>query len=230
MNWSLQSWSGAFTGSLLSVWSGVLDFIPKLIFALVIFAIGWLLAVLLEKLVEHIFKALKIDAGLKSAGLEDVVKRGGHNLNSGLFVGALVKWFVILVFLMASFDMLQLNAVTQFLYTIVNYLPSVIVAVLILFAAGLIGTTMQKVVVASGRASHLHVAELAGRITKWAIWIFAILTALVTLGIAPALIYIFVQMAFGGIALAIGLAFGLGGKEVASKILDRVSKAVLEKE
>ena len=225
-----NSWGGDFTNSLNTVWGGVLGFVPNLIIAIVIFAIGWLLAILLEKLVESVFKTLKIDAGLKSAGLEDVVKRAGYNLNSGLFVGALVKWFVILVFLMAAFQMLQLTAVTQFLYEVVNYLPNVIVAALIVFAAGLVATAMQKIVVASGRASHLHVAELGGRITKWAIWIFAILAALVTLGIAPGLIYTFVQMLFAGVALAVGLAFGLGGKEVAAKILDKVSHAVLEKE
>jgi small-conductance mechanosensitive channel len=161
---------------------------------------------------------------LKSAGLEDVVKRAGHNLNSGLFVGALVKWFVIVVFLMAAFDTLGLTQVTSFLRDVVNYLPQVIIAVLILMVAVVVANVMQKLVVASSRAAHIQSAELLGRITKWAIWIFALLTALFNLGVAPALIQTVITAVFAGGALAIGLAFGLGGKEVAQKMLEKTMR------
>ncbi len=224
----VQNWGDALTQSLLNVWYGVASFVPNLILAIIIFAIGWILAALIEKLVESIFKALKIDAALKSAGLEDVVKRAGHTLNSGLFVGALVKWFVIVVFLMAAFDSLGLNQVTSFLRDIVNYLPEVIVAVLILMVAVVVANAMQKIVVASSRAAHLKSAELLGSITKWVIWIFAILTALFNLGIAPALIQTVVMAVFAGAALALGLAFGLGGKNAAEKIIEKTLHNVSE--
>jgi hypothetical protein len=226
----IQNWVSAFVDSLLNVWYGVADFLPKLIIALIIFAIGWVLAALLEKLVESIFKALKVDSALKSAGLEDVVKRSGHNLNSGVFVGALVKWFVVVVFLMSAFDAIGLTQVNGFLRDIVGYLPAVIVSVLILMVAVVVASAMQKLVVASARAAHVKSAELLGRITKWAIWIFALLTALYNLGIAPGLIQTVVMAVFAGAALALGLAFGLGGKEVAQKWLEKTSATVLEKE
>jgi small-conductance mechanosensitive channel len=225
----IESWGDVFARSLQSVWYGVASFIPHLVIALIIFAIGWVLAALIEKLIETIFKSLKIDAALKSAGLEDVVKRAGHNLNSGLFVGAIVKWFVIVVFLIASFDVLGLTQVNNFLRDVVDYLPQVIVAVLILIAAAIVGTAMQKIVAASSRAAHVKVAELLGRITKWAIWIFAILTALFNLGIAPWIQTILVAI-FAGAALAFGLAFGLGGKEAAAKAIEKTIRAVEEKE
>jgi len=225
-----QNWGDVFTQSLQSVWYGVAGFIPGLVVALIIFAIGWVLAALVERLVESILKALKLDAGLRSAGLEDVVKRAGYNLNSGAFVGTLCRWFVIVVFLMASFDVLGLAQVNEFLRQVVGYLPQVIVAVLVLLIAGVVAGAMQKLVVASARAGHLHVAELAGRVTKWAIWIFAILTALYTLGVAPGVIQTIVTAIFAGAALAFGLAFGLGGKEEAQKIIDRTASAVLRKD
>src|SRR4051812_15975613 len=177
----IQNWGDVFTDSLQNVWSGVIAFVPNLLVALIIFAIGWVLAALVERLVDSILKALKLDSGLRSAGLEDVVKRSGHNLNSGMFVGVLCKWFVIVVFLMAAFDVLGLQQVNEFLRQVVSYLPSVIVAVLTILIAAVVAQAMQRVVVASAKAGHLHVAELAGRVTKWAIWIFAILTALYTL-------------------------------------------------
>lgn len=226
----IQNWVSAFVDSLLNVWYGVADFLPKLIIALIIFAIGWVLAALLEKLVESIFKSLKVDSALKSAGLEDVVKRSGHNLNSGLFVGALVKWFIVVVFLMSAFDALGLTQVNGFLRDIVGYLPAIIVSVLILMVAVVVASAMQKLVVASAYAAHIKSAGLLGRVTKWAIWIFAILTALYNLGVAPALIQTVVMAVFAGAALALGLAFGLGGKEVAQKWLEKTSSTILEKE
>jgi len=226
----IENWGDVFARSLQGVWYGVASFVPNLIIALIIFAIGWVLASLIEKLVETIFKALKIDAALKTAGLEDVVKRAGHNLNSGLFVGALVKWFVIIVFLVASFDVLGLTQVTSFLRDVVAYLPQVIIAVLILMVAVIIANAMQKLVVASSRAAHVKSAELLGRITKWAIWIFALLTALFNLGIAPGLIQTIVMAVFAGAALALGLAFGLGGKDIAKGLLEKTVHTVIEKE
>jgi small-conductance mechanosensitive channel len=226
----IQNWVSAFVDSLLNVWYGVADFIPKLVLALIIFAIGWVLAALLEKLVESIFKSLKVDSALKSAGMEDVVKRAGHNLNSGAFVGALVKWFVVVVFLMSAFDALGLVQVNAFLGDIVGYLPAVIVAVLILMVAVVVANAMQRLVIASARAAHVKSAELLGRITKWVIWIFALLTALYNLGVAPGLIQTVVMAVFAGATLALGLAFGLGGKDAAQKWIEKTSAHVLEKD
>lgn len=227
----VENWGAVFTQSLQGVWYGVIDFVPNLIIAIVIFAVGWILASLIEKLVESLFRAFKIDAALKSAGLEDIVKRAGHNLNSGKFVGALVKWFVIVVFLIASFDILHLTEVNMFLKDVVlSYLPQVIIAVLVLMVAVVVAEAVQKLVIASARAAHVKSAVILGKTAKWAIWIFAILTALYHLGIAPAL----VQTLFMGIvvaaALAAGLAFGLGGKEVAGRMLEKTIHTVSDKE
>ncbi len=227
----VENWGSVFTQSLQGIWYGVASFVPTLIIAIIIFAIGWVLAALVEKLVEGLFRAFKLDAALKSAGLEDVVERSGYKLNSGRFVGVLVRWFVIVVFLIASFDILGLSQVNSFLKDVVlSYLPQVIVAVLVLMVAVVIADAMQKVVVASARAAHVKSAGLLGSITKWAIWIFAILTALFHLGIAPALI----QTLFMGIvvaaAIATGLSFGLGGKEVAGRMLEKTIHAVSDKE
>lgn len=227
----VSNWGEVFTESLQNIWFGVASFVPTLIIAVIIFAIGWVLAALIEKLVEGLFKTFKVDAALKSAGFEDVVERSGYKLNSGRFIGALVKWFVIVVFLIASFDILGLSQVNIFLKDVVlSYLPQVIVAVLVLMVSVVIADAVQKIVVASARAAHVKSASLLGAIAKWAIWIFAILTALFHLGIAPGLI----QTLFMGIvvaaAIAVGLAFGLGGKETASRMLEKTIHAVSDKE
>lgn len=220
----IQNWGEVFTQSLQNVWLGVASFVPNLIIALILLAIGWILAVLIEKLVEHLFKALKVDGALKSAGLEEIVKRAGHNLNSGLFVGSLVKWFIIVVFLMSSFDVLGLSQFAIFLGQVVSYLPQVIVAVLVLMVAMVVGHVMERIVIASSKATNVRSAEMLGHITRWTIWIFAILTALFNLGIAPSLIETLVTGILAGGALAIGLAFGLGGKDYAKSVIEDTMK------
>ncbi len=227
----VQNWGEVFTNSLQGIWYGVASFLPTLIIAIIVFAIGWVLASLIEKVVESIFKAVKVDNALKSAGLDDVMKRTGHPLNSGLFVGSLVKWFIIIVFLIASFDVLGLNQVNAFLKDVVlSYLPQVIIAVLVLMVAVMIADAMQKIVMASARAAHIKSAHLLGVITRWSIWIFAILTALYQLGIAPALIQTIVMGVIAGAAIAIGLAFGLGGKDYAAGVIDKTMRKLEERE
>lgn len=223
----VTSWVEILVSSLKGIALGLASFVPGLIFAVVIFIIGWLVAVLVEKIVEAVFKSLKIDAALRAAGTEEVVKRAGYNLNSGRFVGSLVKWFVIVVFLVASFDILGLTQVNEFLSTVVlYYLPKVIVAVLILMVAIVVAEAAKKIVIGSARAAHLSSANFLGSVAKWAIWIFAILTVLFQLGIAAP----FVQTLFMGvvvaISLAVGLSFGLGGKEAASELIAKLKHEV----
>lgn len=227
----VENWGEVFTQSLQGIWFGIASFVPTLIVAIIIFAIGWILASLVEKLIEGLFKTFKVDAALKSAGLEEVVERSGHKLNSGRFLGSLVKWFVIVVFLIASFDVLGLNQVNLFLKDVVlSYLPQVIVAVLVLMVSVVIADTVRRIVIASARAAHVRSAVLLGSIAKWSIWIFAILTALFHLGIAPALIQTLFMGVVVAFALAAGLAFGLGGKEVAGRMLEKTIHTVSDKE
>ena len=227
----IQNWGDLFTSSLQGIWYGVASFVPNLIIAVIIFAIGWVVASLIEKIVEGLFKTLKVDHALKAAGLEEVVKHSGYSLNSGLFVGSLIKWFVIVVFLVASFNALNLTQVNLFLAQVVlTYLPQVIISVLILMVAVVIADAMKKVVVGSARAAHIKSANFLGTVTKWAIWIFAIIAALFQLGIGVQILNTLLTGIVAAISIAVGLAFGLGGKEVASEILENTKNDIETKE
>lgn len=219
----IETWSDVLTQSFQSLWVGVIGFVPNLVIALIIFIIGWVIAAVLGRVVSQIVKALKIDGALASAGFEDVLARAGFGLNTGHFIGELVKWFVIVVFLVASFDVLGLSQVTIFLKDVVLlYLPNVFVAVLILLVAALIAQFTQRVVAGSAKAAGISSAHFLGGVSRWAIWIFAILAAVSQLGIAG----VFAQTLFTGfvvsLSLAIGLAFGLGGKDAATKYIERL--------
>jgi hypothetical protein len=226
----VNTWGDVLVQSFTNLWYGIVSFIPNIVIAIVIFIIGWVIGVFIDKLIREGFKAMKIDNALRSAGLESTLNRGGILLNSGAFIGGLVKWFIIVVFLLASFDVLGLTQVTLFLKSIVlNYLPQVIVAVLILLVAVVIAQTVQRIVSASAKAAGINHANLLGSIAKWAIWIFAILTALVQLGIAVTLIQTIFMGVVVAFSLAFGLAFGLGGQEAASHYIQKVKSEISDK-
>ncbi|KKQ78084.1 MAG: hypothetical protein A3A96_02685 [Candidatus Zambryskibacteria bacterium RIFCSPLOWO2_01_FULL_39_39] len=226
---TIATWGDVLSLSFKNLWLGVVGFVPNLVVAIVIVLLGWGIGSLLGRVVSQIIKAIKIDEALRRAGVEDFLNKGGINLNSGSFLGGLVRWFVILVFLIGAFEILQLSQVTMFLRDIINYLPQVIVAVLILIAAGLVADAMKKVVLSSAMSAEVSSAGFLATVTKWVIWIFAILVALSQLGIATG----FVQTIFTGLVVALslglGLAFGLGGQEAASRVIEKMSKEMSSK-
>ena len=205
----------------------VVNFLPNLLFAIIIFVIGWFLAGWIGWLVTEAVKALRVDHALKSAGVDDVVTRAGYTLNSGMFLGLLVKWFVILVFLMASLQVLGLVAVTYFLQAVVvGFLPNVIIAVLIVLVTAVIADVARSVVVGSARAAGVHGAGIAGTIAKWAIWIFGLLAAMEQLQIAQGILQTLFTGVVVALALAFGLSFGLGGQEAASRFIEKTREGM----
>jgi small-conductance mechanosensitive channel len=218
----LNNWALALTQSFQDVSYGVIQFIPRLVAALIILIIGWLIAEGIARLVAQVVSSLRVDEALRSAGVDKVLHRAGWKMNAGAFLGVLVKWFIIIIFLVAALDALQLTAVTLFLSTVVlTYLPHVIVAVLILLAAAVIAEAAQRVVAGSAAVANIKTANFLGTLTRWAIWVFAILAALDQLGVTP-----FIQTLFTGVvvalSLAFGLAFGLGGQQAASEYIKQM--------
>ncbi len=222
-----MTWGDVFNVSLQNLWVGFVQFAPKLIVAIIFFAIGWVLGNVIAKALEHVFRSLKIDNLLRSIGVENFFRKAGMNLNSGYFVGEVVKWFVIVVFLIPSLDLVGLNSIKDFLQNdVLNFLPRVIVAALILIIATIVADGLSKTVVASARTMSLTSANMLGVIAKYAVWIFAVIIALGQLGIAD----YYMSVLFTGIIamLSIGgaLAFGLGGKDAAARFIAKVSEEV----
>lgn len=213
--------------SFAALWYTVVEYLPAILAAVIVFVIGWIIGVILYRVVVEVVKALRIDDALKAAGLNDAAKEAGFTLDIGKFLGTLVMWFMILVFLVASLEILGLSSVTIFLQQVVlAYLPQVIVAVLILILTAIVAEVVKGLVAGSARAVGAHGANLAGAVGKWAIWIFGAIAALEQLNIATT----FIQTLFTGVvialSLAFGLAFGLGGKEAAAKSIEKIRSEI----
>ncbi len=211
--------------SFTNLWIDVMSFLPSLLIALVVVIVGWLLGSLFKSLVVRIFKTLNVNSFLEAAGVDALVRRAGYPLRSGEFVGSLVKWFVVLVFLIAALEILHLEQVTIFLRDVVlSYLPNVIVAVLILVVASMVAQVAATSIGAASRAAGFRAADLMSSFARYAIIVFAVLAALNQLKIAPELVQtLFMGIVFA-VSLAFGLAFGLGGRESASRYIEEITR------
>lgn len=227
----IQQWGDVFTASLQGLWVGSIAFVPKLIFAIIIFIIGWAIGMIVSKALAQVINALHVNKLFESIGTKGMLERAGFRLDVGKFIGEIAKWFIVLVFLMASLNILGLDQVNLFLREVViGYLPRVFIAALLIVIAALLSDSIMKFVEGSAKAMGLRSAKMAGTVTKWAIWVFVIIIVLSELGIAPA----FMQILFTGIvamlALAGGLAFGLGGKEAAARAIEKMKNSVSHNE
>ncbi|MEK7610476.1 MAG: hypothetical protein AAB468_01890 [Patescibacteria group bacterium] len=224
-------WDSPVGTNLDNLWNSlIVDVLPNIIVALLVFILGWLVAMILERWVSQLIRSLQLDKALKSVGAEQVVSRAGFSLDSGAFLGALVKWFVVAVFLLASFDLLGLSQVNDFLKeTVIVYLPKVFVASLTLILGAVIADVIKKLIAGSSRALGARSASLFGSVAQWAIWISALFIALRTLGIAEP----FVNTIFTGViamlTIAGGLAFGLGGRDAAARYLEHLRQDITER-
>jgi len=226
----LQNLSLVFSDSLLGLWYGFINFVPSLLLAIILFIIGWVVGSIVGKAIAQVISALKIDKLFESAGIEEVTTRMGMTLNVGKFFGVIVKWFIIIVFLMASLQIVGLTQVNDFLRTaVLFYLPKVIIAAIVLVIATIIADVMQKLVLASAKAANITSANMLGSITRYAIWGFAFIIALSELGIASAFMQILFTGLIAALALALGLSFGLGGKEAAAIAIEKISKEMSSK-
>lgn len=219
----IQTWGEFLVASFQNLSMQVLAVGPKLIISLIIFVVGWVVAMYIGQWVAQLLRAIKIDSFLSAVGLGELAHKAGYRLNTGVFVGRLIQVFIVIIFLVTALDVLQLSQINLFLYEVVlSYIPNVIVAVLMLLFSAVIGDFLQKLVVASAKAADVKYADLLGGLTRWAVWIFAILAALNQLNIAA----VFAQTLFTGfvamMAIAGGLAFGLGGQQAAARYIEKL--------
>lgn len=226
----IQTWGEFLVASFQTLSLQVLSVVPNLLISLIIFVVGWVVAMVVGQWVAQILKVARLDTALSSVGIGELVNKAGYRLNSGAFIGRIVQAFIVIIFLITALDVLHLTQINLFLYEVVlNYIPNVIVAILMLLLAAVIADFLQKLVVASAKAADVVYAELLGGLTRWAVWIFAILAALNQLNIAA----VFAQTLFTGLvamlAIAGGLAFGLGGQQAAARYIEKLREDISHK-
>ncbi|MEK7555385.1 MAG: hypothetical protein AAB516_01015 [Patescibacteria group bacterium] len=221
---TIQNWTDIVVSSLQNLWGTVAGFLPSLIGALIIIIIGLVVATALGSLVERLISAVKIDALLRKIRLSPYFERAGLQINTGRFLGRLIYWFLVFAFILAASDILGFWALSGFLSDVLLYIPNIIIAVLIMLATVVLGSFLRSLVTASVTASKLHASKFLGTLTWWSVVVFGLLTALTQLGIAVTIINTLITGLIAMIALAGGIAFGLGGKDYAASLMEKLKR------
>jgi len=195
-------------------------FLPRLLAAVLLLVVGWMAARLLRRLTIRALRALKVDVAAEKAGIEDFLVQGGVRLTAVTLLGHVVYWLVNLVMILAALGILGLGSATQLFNRVILYLPNVVAAVLVLIFgtlfAQLIGTMVRTYLSNVGVGGADAIAGLA----RWAVVLFVVSLSLEQLSIGGQILVSAFQIAFGALCLALALAFGLGGRDWAARVLD----------
>ena len=221
-----EDWNDAVLASLQNLWAKIIAFVPELLGALIILILGLILAHGLSKLAYKLIELTKVDEFVKKIDAAKGLKQAGIKLSFAGLIAWIIKWFIIIVTFIAVVDVLHLQQVTIFLQDVALYIPHVVVAVIILAVGLVVGQFVFDVVEKSAKTAHItkHTADTLAAVAKWSIVVFSLLASLVQLGVATNLIEILFTGLVAMLALAFGLAFGLGGKESAGKWLEKSMK------
>lgn len=225
----LQLIQSEFVSSVQGVAGGVAQTLPKILIALVLIIAGWIVGAAICRVVHELVDAIKMDEWLAKAGVGTFLDKAGYKLNSGMFLGWLAKMFFIIIFVVAAFDILGLTQINIFLTEVLAYIPQVVVAAIVLFVASIAADLLSGMVTGATKAVGSHVSQMLGAMTRSAIWIFAFIIALSQLGIAAQYMYTLFAGFIAMLAIAGGLAFGLGGKEAAAGLIKSICDEIKEK-
>lgn len=208
--------------SLVETGMTLISILPFIILAVLLFVAGWFCGSILGRAVAHLITVLRIDSVLHKAGLDTLSERAGFHITLSGFFGGLIKWAVILAFTIAAADILNLTKITELLRDILLYIPAVLVAAIVLVLATLVGDFVARLIDHSTKATGLR-GHFAAQVAKWSIIIVGgIFPALTELRIAQGLVEVLFTGIVFSMALALGLAFGLGGRDAASRVIEKM--------
>lgn len=211
----------------------LVDFLPRLVLAIVVFVVCYLISVGIGRLITEILKGLKFNTLFAKEGWQKALEKAEIKVDPSAFIGAIFKWVFIIVSLLLTVDILNLTNFAALLKDVLNYIPNVIIAVLIFVVGVVIADIIEKLVRVTVERMKVSYAALAASIVKWTIWIFVIFMILDQLLPTSGLVQVLYTGIIYGIVIAVAgacaLAFGLGGKDAAAEAIDNLKRRIREK-
>ena len=214
----IRDTSEAILYSLYNALNRFISFLPALIGALLIVVIGWFISGLIAGLLERGLKAVGLESAVEKSGIGDFVRRSGTSMTTSGIIAALIKYSIFLIFVQAAANVLGIPQLTEIINRIILYIPNVIVAMAIIVVGSFIAQFLAGLVRSSVSELGVGNPNLLGKLTQYIVIGFSVIAAIDQLEIAPTLVNTLLIGLIGSVALAIGLAFGLGGREVAGEI------------
>jgi hypothetical protein len=200
----------------------VLDFLPNLLAALLIFFVGITIAVVLKKTFVRIFKAIGFDKVSEKFGIMEVLQKGGIKDSLSTLLAKIISWLTILVFLIISLRALNIiPTIERLMEEFFLYLPNVFVAILILSAGYLLSNFLGRTVLIASVNAGFKLSGIIGKFVQFTVFFISIAMALEQLGIGKETVLLTFAIIYGGVVFALALAFGIGGKETAREYLEK---------
>jgi hypothetical protein len=206
--------------TLLTLLNQVLLYVPKVISAAIILIIGYIIARIVSSLVTKGLRLVHFDQVADRAGITAMLQRAGTRMDGARLLGTIAFWWIFLMFIVNALNALALPTITAYLSLLLGFIPKLFVAFLIVVVGALIANVVAGAIRGATAATGTTMSGLLGTLARWFILLFAVLAAVTQLGIAQSMIFILFASALGMVALAGGLAFGLGGRETASQIVN----------
>ena len=225
----IADWSSITLLALQDAWQGFLTFIPVLLGAIIVFVIGWIISIGVGKVISEILSRLKFNKLFERTGWSEALTKAELKVTPSNFIGAICKWILVVVFLLASVEILGFVQFADFLRSVIVWLPNLVVAIAIFVVAIIIADILEKITKAAVKRIEIKYAEFLGMVVRWSVYIFAGLAVLLQLGVTPSIINTLVIGLVGTIALALGLSFGLGGKDAAARLIEEIRTKISER-
>jgi len=218
---AVQDWSEAMLTSLAGGLAMFFAAVPKVIAFAVILVLGWFLAGLVTRLAARILRAVHFNDLSERSGFSGFVRNIGVQTDSAGFLAMVANWFMRLIVLVVAFDALGLPAVSDVLRQLLLWLPNLAVGIVVLVIGGLLANAAAGVVRGATASAGFRHPQLIANVARASVWIFAIIVAVNQIGIAQTLVNTLFMGAVALVVLALGLSFGLGGRDVAGKLLNK---------
>lgn len=225
----MSNWNALVAEPVKEMLTQIAGYIPTLFGALVILLVGWIIAKAIRTVVIRVLNVVRFNMIADKAGISSILQKGSINITAGQMIGTLAYWLVMIMVLVMVVNALGLTVASQLLEGLLAYIPKVIAALFVLVLGLFLGNFVSGVVRTAASNADLPRPNTLSGISKWAIVIFAVTISLKELGIAPLLVASTFNIFFGGLCLALALAFGLGGKETAARYLEELIKRQSEK-
>jgi hypothetical protein len=215
---TVSNWGDAVLVSVTTALQNFLGFLPALIGAILVLVLGWILSGVLAGLIEKGMKAIGFERASQNAGIEGFIQRSGSGWTASKVIAEIVKWFIRLVAIQAAASILGMGQITQIINSILLFLPNLVVALAIVVLGAFIAKVVASLVRGSVSEMGFGNPDLIAAIARYAIIVFAVIAAVNQIGIAATVVNTLFIGTVGAVALALGLAFGLGGQDTAAQI------------
>jgi hypothetical protein len=215
----MNDWGSAIYTSLTGALAMLFATLPRIVGAILILVIGWFISNAIAALIASLLRKVQFNSLADRSGLSSFVRNMGLETDASGFLALVVKWFIRLIVLVVAFDALGLPAVSDVLRTFLLWIPNLVVGLLVLVFGGLLANAASGLVRGSTAQAGFGNPDLLAAIAKAAVWAFAIVVAVNQIGIATTLVNTLFMGIVGAVALALGLAFGIGGQDTARQIV-----------